>query len=135
MSNVFDIGSLATNEALETEGVWRELPKGAGLKIARWQNAEFAKLMRRKFKDNRDLLEADDDLSDKVGTEVLIEVMAITILKDVRNIAFEGVVIEKYTPEIGRKLLAIKDFREKVKTLSEQVDQYRDKKEQQAVNS
>ena len=135
MSEVFDIGSLATNEALEVEGVWRNLPREAGLKIARWQNAEFAKMMRRKFKDNRDLLEADDDLSDQVGTEVLVEVMALTILKDVRNIAFEGKLIEKYTPEIGKKLLKIKDFREKVKALSEQVDQYREKKEENAVKS
>lgn len=130
----FDVSTLSTNEDLEVEGVWRELPKNAAIRVARWQNTEFSRMMRTRFKANRDLIDGDDDLSDKVSLDILIEVMACTILKDVRNMGLEGKLIEKYTPQIGEQLLRIKDFREKVKAVSEQADQYRLKKEDQAVN-
>jgi hypothetical protein len=131
----FDVSSLSTNEDLEVQGVWRDLPKGAAIRVARWQNTEFSRMMRLRFKANRDLIDGDDDLSDKVSLDILIEVMAATILKDVRNFGLEGKRIEKYTPEIGEKLLRVKDFREKVKAVSEQADQYRLKQEDKAVNA
>ena len=131
----FDVSSLATNEDLEVNGVWRELPKGAGLQVARWNNTEFSKLMRQKYKASRDLIDGEDDLSDKVSLDILIEVMAVTVLKNVRNIGLGGKLIEKYTPAIGVQLLAVKDFRDKVKALAEQADQYREKLEDKAVKS
>lgn len=130
----FDVSDLSTNEDLEVEGVWRDLPKGGAIKVGRWQNTEFSRMMRTRFKANRDLIDGDDDLSDKVSLDILIEVMACTILKDVKNMGLEGKRIEKYTPQIGEQLLRVKDFREKVKAVSEQADQYRLKKEDQAVN-
>ena len=130
----FDVNDLKTNEDLEVGGVWRDLPKGAALKIARWQNTEFTKVMRSKYKASRDLIDGDDDLADKVGTDILIEVMALTILKDVKNVGIDGKLITKYTPEVGMRLLKVKDFREKVRAIADQADQYKDKKETEAVN-
>ena len=115
--------------------MWRDLPRGAGVKVGRWQNDEFQKMMRRKFKSNRVMLEQDDDISDKVSLDILIEVMAHTILKDVKNIKFGGAVIEKYTPAIGIKLLTVKDFRDKVRAFAEDVNVYRVKQEDEAVKS
>lgn len=131
----FDVSSLATNEDLEVNGVWRDLPRGAGLKVARWNNTEFSKLMRQKYKASRDLIDGEDDLSDKVSLDILIEVMAVTVLKDIRKIALHGKLIEKYTPAVGIELLKVKDFRDKVKALAEQADQYREKLEDKAVKS
>lgn len=131
----YDISDLLTDETREVEGVWRDLPKGAAVKVGRWQNDEFQKMMRRKFKSNRVMLEQDDDISDKVSLDILVEVMAHTILKDVRNLKFGGSVIEKYTPAIGVKLLKVKDFRDKVRAFAEDVNVYRVKQEDDAVKS
>lgn len=131
----YDISDLLTDETREVDGVWRDLPRGAGVKVGRWQNDEFQKMMRRKFKSNRVMLEQDDDISDKVSLDILIEVMAHTILKDVKNIKFGGAVIEKYTPAIGIKLLTVKDFRDKVRAFAEDVNVYRVKQEDEAVKS
>lgn len=131
----YDISDLLTDETREVDGVWRDLPRGAGVKVGRWQNDEFQKMMRRKFKSNRVMLEQDDDISDKVSLDILIEVMAHTILKDVKNIKFGGAVIEKYTPAIGIKLLKVKDFRDKVRAFAEDVNVYRVKQEDEAVKS
>lgn len=131
----FDVGSLATSEQLETEGVWRDLPKGAKLKVARWGNTQFSRLMRSKFKGVRDLIEGEDDLADQVSLEVLIEVMAVTILKDMSGISLGTEKFDKYTPAVGIRLLGIKDFREKVKALSEQAEKYREALENKGVNS
>lgn len=132
--NFYDISALETNPELEVNGVWRDLPRGAKVKVARWQNDEFSRMMRTKFKANRDLLEGEDELSDKLGTEILIEVMACTVLKDVSGLAHNGKLIEKYTPAIGMDLLKVKGFREKVKAFAEQMEAYQDKKEQAAAN-
>ena len=130
----YDVSALETDPALEVEGVWRDLPRGGKVKVARWQNTEFSRLMRTKYKANRDLLDGEDELSDKIGQDVMVEVMAVTILKDVSGIGHKGKLIQKYTPEIGIELLKVKDFREKIKALSDQMDQYQHKQEAKAVN-
>lgn len=131
---MYDLESLVTDEALEVEGVWRDLPKGAKAKIARWNNKEFQKMMRRNFKSNRVILEQDDDISDQVSEEILIKVMAHTVLRDLTGAMFKGEEV-KYTPEVGMKLLKIKDFRDKVKGLSEDMNSYQTQKEDEAVKS
>lgn len=131
---MFDLESLVTDTELEVEGVWRDLPKGAKVKIARWNNKEFQKMMRRNFKSNRVILEQDDDISDEVSEDILIKVMAHTVLRDLTGAAINGQEI-KYTPEVGMKLLKIKDFRDKIKGLSEDMNAYQTQKENEAVKS
>lgn len=131
----YDVSDLATSEDLEVNGVWRDLPKGGKVKVARWQNTEFTRMMRTGYKANRDLIDGEDDLADKVGIELLIDVMASTILKDIKGVGHNGKRIEKLTVPIAKELLSVKDFREKIKALSENVDQYRIKAEDKAVKS
>jgi hypothetical protein len=133
-SEFFDVSNLVTDETKEVAGVWKDLSSNAKVKIARWGNTEFTRALRRKFKANRVIMEADDDISEKVSTDLMIEVMADTILKDVQGLGFQGKLIEKYTPEIGRKLLQIKDFRDKIKGIAEDTDAYLAGKEEALVN-
>lgn len=131
----FDLDSLATNPQLEVDGVWRDLPKGAKIKVARWGNEEFQRMIRRNFKSNRAVIEGEDEIADKVTEEILIKVMAHTVLRDAQGIKFKGEEITKYTPDIGIQMLKLKDFREKVKGLAEDMSAYQDKKEEEAVKS
>lgn len=131
----FSLDDLCTDENLEVEGIWRDFGKGARAKIARWQNSEFQKMMRRKYKSNRVILEQEDDVADKVSTDVLIEVMAHTILKGMEGFRFKGKAIDKYTPAIGIEVLKIKDFRDKIRGFAEDMQSYRTKQEDDAVNA
>ncbi len=131
----YDIGDLCTDEKAEVEGVWRDLPRGAKIKVARWQNKEFQRMMRRNFKSNRVILEQEDDVSDSVSEEILIKVMAHTVLRDITGAGFKGKLIEKYTPDIGIELLKVKDFREKVRAYSEDFNSFSLKQEDAAVKS
>jgi len=131
----YDVANLITDEAKEVEGVWKTLSSTASVKIARWGNSDFSRMMRRKYKANRAVMEAEDDISEKVSVDILIEVMAATILRDVKGIGFKGKLIEKYTTEVGTELLKVKDFREKIKGFAEDVDSYLASKEEEAVKN
>lgn len=130
-----DISELMTDLNKEVEGVWCPLGKGAHAKIARYGNDEFQKEMSRKYKANRALLESDDDSSIELNRTLLIEAFAKTILKDIRGITINGNPIEKYTFEIGVKLLSVKDFFNKVKAYSENFETYQAKAEDEAVKN
>lgn len=128
---MFEINSLRTDENLEVQGVWRVIGRDSKtgvesrIKVARSGNKEFNRLLRNKVKANKAVIEQEDDLSFDVQEELAIEVYAATILMDVENISFGGKPIEKYTPALGRELLKIKDFRNKVKSFAEDDDAYR----------
>lgn len=130
----FDVADLETDPILETGGVWKDLPKGARVKIARWGNPEFARLLRSKLKANRVLIDGDDDLSEKVSEQIITEVMARTILKDVSGIRFRGKVVDSYNPKVGEQLLSIGDFRARIKAFSEQEESYRVKAEEASLD-
>lgn len=132
---MLDFESLESNLQAEVEGVWRPLAKGARVKVARIGNDEYMKLLRRKFKSNRAVLEQEDDLAAEINEELLIEVYAHTILKDVEGIGVNGQLITKYTPEIGIKLLSARNFREKIKAYAEDMEAFLAKQEDAAVKS
>lgn len=136
---MFDVNSLATNLKTEVEGVWRVIGrdkdnKEVRVKVARLGNEEYSKELRRKYKSNRAVLEQDDEIAAKLGEDMIIEVYATTILKDVENIGIDGQLITKYTPSVGVKLLTIKDFRERIKGLAEDMQAYQDAAEEKVVN-
>lgn len=136
---MFDVNSLATNLKTEVEGVWRVIGrdkdnKEVRVKVARLGNEEYSKELRRKYKSNRAVLEQDDEIAAKLGEDMIIEVYATTILKDVENIGIDGQLITKYTPAVGVKLLTIKDFRERIKGLAEDMQAYQDAAEEKVVN-
>lgn len=130
----FDIEELMTDKALEEEGVWRDLPRGGRVKVARTGNDAYIDLLARRYKQHRAVIDQEDSLSRKKQIEITIEVMAHTILKDVQ-IRRKGQLITKYTPELGMELLAIKDFRTKVSAFSEDFDAYQLKHEEAALEN
>lgn len=132
---MFDISSLMTSKAKETEGVWMPIGNEAKVKVARIGNDEYQKLLRRKYRANRAVLEQEDDLAAKVSEDVMIDVMAHTILKDVSGISINGAPIEKYTPEVGVQLLSIRDFREKVRAYADEAELFREHAEESIVKS
>lgn len=129
---MFDISKLETNKDLEENGVWMPIGEGAEVKVARIGNEKYLSLLRKKVKANRAVLENEDDLAAKMSEKVAIEVYARTILLDWKGIAANGVPLEVNVAN-AEKLLAIKDFREKVKNYAESMENFQDKKEEEII--
>lgn len=126
------------------EGVWCPIGRGVEALICRINNKEFRRATRAKIKANKAELDQDDDVSAELSDELMIEVYANTILKDIRVsdpskipggvLTIEGKPFEKYTPKLGIKLLSQDLFREKVRKFAEDEERFRLKGEEATVN-
>lgn len=120
----------ATDENAESSGVWREIGGGAELLIARLGNRQYGKLLNKVFEANKKVLDLGDDVADKKSDELMVEVLAKTVLLGWKNVSFKGEVLE-YSVEKAKMLLSIKDFRRQVTQLADEMDAYRAKEEQE----
>jgi hypothetical protein len=128
----FDFSDFITDPVLEVEGVWRPFGRGSRIKLARWENTDYERLFRKKVMKEREVLQADDDLSAETLKVIIIDVMANTIIKGWENFRINGV----ETPfSIGKakELLSNKDFREKVKGMADVIDHYKTQTEKEGV--
>lgn len=120
----------ATDESLENEGTWREIGGDTELLIARAGNKQYSRLLTKLYERNRKVLDADDEKSSARAEEIMIEVLATTILLGWKNVSYKGEELP-YTNANARKLLAIKDFRKMVVALSEEMDAFKAKEEKE----
>jgi len=118
----------ATDENAENEGVWRDLPKGAKVKIARGGNRAYTRELNRLIDLRRADMDAAGDDADKISDEIMAEVLAKTILKDWSGIGANGVETPYSIAEAKAKL-AIKDFRRVIGSFADEMEAYRIKKE------
>ena len=110
----------------ETNGVWKPLQRGVEVKIARVNSPEYRRVLRRKVKPLRATLDMDDDTAAEVSDELMQEVYAKTILKDLRvgenvtlKIDGEKYVNGSFNYAMALKLLKNQLFRDKIKALAE----------------
>jgi hypothetical protein len=118
----------ATDENLEVDGVW--VPRGSGsFLIAREGNIEATKFYLDLFDQNRLLLESSQkDLVEQKNKEINIKTMAKTILKDWKNLSYQGQPLP-YSEENAAMLLKHRDFRLWVSQQSMNVALYKHKQE------
>lgn len=119
----------ATDEVKEAEGVWIPLgreddPKGAALLVARSGNKKYTKLITREVEKNQRALDLKNDASDELSDQLMIGVMATTILLGWKNIEFKGQPLP-YSVDNAKTLLGVKDFRKLVARLSDDMENYR----------
>lgn len=134
----FDIfAAYATDENLENNGT--SFPLGDGtLLVARAGNRKYSRAITKAVEQRRveldqggaDASDAAADAAGKVSDEIMVDVMARTILLGWSNMSFQGVDLS-YSEENARKVLSVKDFRKHVAGLSDQMDAYRVKAEAQ----
>jgi hypothetical protein len=127
MSNEIDLFNdnvIDTNK--ETDGVWFPIGRGVFAKIARVQNPNFRRVLRRKYKAVRASLEQDDDTAHDLSDELMQEVYAQTIFKDLK--VDEGTVVKidgevyvngTFNQTLAAKLLKNELFRNKIKGYAE----------------
>lgn len=125
MTDLFS--AFATDTVVEQEGTKTQLP-GAGdtmYTVARMPNKHYSKLIQRQVKMNRAVLDSKGDAAEKASDNILINVMAKTIL-----LGWEGEITYKgkkyaYSEEAAKMLLAHKDFRETVSKVASDMDTFK----------
>lgn len=115
----------ATDETLETEGVWVEIGERARILVARAGNPKHEKLVRelrkpheRRFRDGK--------LPDDLATKLAVEAIARTILLGWEGLEDENGEPMPYSVEKARELLTeLKDFRTEVAEIATEAEMYR----------
>lgn len=103
----------ATDETLEENGTWFDIGGGARILVARSGNRKYGKLLTKEVERARKVLDLNDEVADKKSEEIMIAVIAETILLGWEGVTFKGKELE-YNVENAKQLLAIKDFRKLV---------------------
>lgn len=114
----------ATDETLEENGTWFPIGGGARVLVARSGNRKYAKLLTKEVERNKKALDLNDDAADKLSEEIMIGVIAETILLGWEDVSFKGEVLE-YNVANAKKLLAIKDFRKAIAQFADDVSAFK----------
>ena len=128
----FDIRKeFLTDEKKEIEGVWESIGEGCSIKVARANNPNYNKWFTRLTKPVRRQLR-NDTLPEKKSEQILIKLMAKTILLDWEGM-YEGGVELEYSEENAIRLLTeYKDFRQQVDDLSKSIELFRAEEDEEA---
>ena len=118
----------ATDESLEDNGAWFEIGGGASVLVARSGNRKYAKMLTKEVERNKKVLDLNDDAADKKSEEIMIAVIAETILLGWKDVSFKGEVLEYSIPN-AKKLLAVKDFRKAIGQFADDVTAFKFKEE------
>lgn len=123
----FDLfAEFATDEKLEAEGTYMSY-KGQEFLIARSGNRDYGKLLSKLVNKNQRILDGKDKAADDKSDEIMIEVIAKTILRGWKG----AIIVEKggkpveYSVENAKKALKLKDFRAEVMKMAEDREAYR----------
>jgi hypothetical protein len=127
-SNVIDLFSaFAVDQSAEQTGTKVQLP-GAGdtlFTIARQGNKAYAKLMQQRWKQNRTVLESKGDVAEARSEEILIEVVAKTILLGWDGKIRFGKENLEYSLDNAKRLLALKEFRAVVLKAADDLENFK----------
>lgn len=113
----------ATNDNLENEGTWVEVGDAEFL-IARSGNKKYVRKLTKAVDRHKKLLDRKDDAADKLSDEIMVAVVAETILLGWKGVSFKGAPMA-YSADNAKTLLAIKDFRRQIMELAEDFDAYK----------
>jgi hypothetical protein len=114
----------ATDETLEENGTWFPIGGGARVLVARSGNRKYGKMLTKAVERNKKALDLNDDAADKLSEEIMISVLAETILLGWEDISFKGEVLE-YNVANAKKLLAVKDFRKAIAQFADDVSAFK----------
>ena len=114
----------ATDETLEENGTWFQIGGGARVLVARSGNRKYGKMLTKEVERNKKALDQNDDAADKLSEEIMISVLAETILLGWEDISFKGEVLE-YNVANAKKLLAVKDFRKAIAQFADDVSAFK----------
>lgn len=127
---MFDIfNEFATDQALERNGVWREIGPGTEVLVARANNRNYSRVLSELYEKNSQKLEEKSEAADDLSDQIMIEVFAQTILLGWRgDFAYKGSILV-YSVENAKMVLQHAEFRRRIGQIANDVDNYKMKVE------
>lgn len=122
-----DLNSFATNVELSEEGVWCPVDAVTEIRVARYGNRKFQRLLQKLSAPYKVQMERQM-MKDEVAESVFIEALATAILVDWRGMTQNGEPLD-YTVGNAIAVLSnpkLKDFRDLVVSLSQDAEMFRD---------
>lgn len=116
--------SFATDNKLEQEGSWVSLDGKARILVARAGNKKYGRLLSTQVEKNKIALDAKTDEADDLSDDIMIDVLANSILVGWEGLSYQGVSLD-FSIENAKKLLGVKDFRLLVSNHSRNIENYR----------
>ena len=110
--------AFATDTKLEVEGKWFPLSKTASVLVARAGNPNYVAALRKSLEKNQLDLESTGPEADHLAEQVMVDVIAGTILLGWKDLSFQGKALD-HSVANAKQLLQIKDFRKKITGFSE----------------
>lgn len=107
----------------ERNGVEIQIGQDAFVTIARAGGKAYSRLLTKLWGDSKYVLDRKDAEAEARSDEILIEVMAKTVLLGWRGIKYKGDVLP-YSEENAKLLLAIPDFRTQISRFSEDFSRF-----------
>jgi hypothetical protein len=122
--------AFAVDEKAELEGRWVEYGDGVSFLVARSGNSKYNRLLSSQYKRNKVALEAKGAAAEALSDALMVEVMAKTILLDWKGeLTLKGEKLE-YNLENAKRVLAFKDFRRYISSLSEDFESFKAEQEE-----
>lgn len=128
MLDIFE--QFAVNETRENEGTWMEMGDAEFL-IARSGNKNYARMLTKAVERHKRALDRKDDAADKLSDQIMIDVVAKTILLDWKGVGYQGKELP-YSEANAKMLLGIKDFRRQILELADDFDAFKAVEETEA---
>ena len=80
------------------------------------------------YEQNQPILDLGGDVAEAKSDEIMIDVMANTILLGWENVGWDGQPVD-YSVDAAKKMLALKDFRQLINGFSRQMEAFKAKQE------
>jgi len=121
-----DLSSFESNVEASEDGVWNDLSEDSRIKVARYGNKKFNKLLQAKMSPYKRLIDQnrlDDDISEKILNEAIVG----GILLDWEGLTYQGEPLS-YSRENAMMVLSdkrLKDFRDYIVTIAQDAELFR----------
>lgn len=125
------LSTFGTDETKEVEGVvhflggkGKDPAKDPWIRVARTGNTKYNELLVKLYEQNQEALKVKGKAATELNEQLMIEVMARTILTDFGNLTYNKLPV---TPGVAgaTQLLGVKDFRKVVQGYADEVDHFR----------
>lgn len=123
----------ASDSTLENSGTWVTVGDAA-LLLARIGNVKYSKMLTELVEKNEVLLGAGDDAADKLNEDLMVEVLAKTVLLNWKgNFSYKGQPLS-YSLDNAKMVLAHTDFRKLIVKQATDLANFKAKQEEEQGN-
>ena len=129
-----DLSKLKVDQKSAVDGVWVDLDETSKIKIARYGNSHFKTRLREVLAPYKRMID-NETLSDEKSDDLMMQVVAETILLDWKGMTMNGEEVEYSTAKAKELLIdpSLSEFRELTMSLSRDMQLFREQELEESV--